>query len=210
MEPVKRDLEKLKKEMEMLKAAVSHLTDGHSATGAKTPPSAPVREPHPDPTLNRIMETLNRTIEQENRTGSITYLGVFASGGRQSNWIRSAVSTDDLIALAEDGTAEAILRCIGNQDRLTLLLALMRKPMNVAAMVESCGFRTTGQVYHHLRPLLAADLVYEEEHGERGVYADRPYRVQGIIMLLAGVADLMDATYSRGSFTLPGEAPPME
>ena len=49
METVKQELENLKKEMEMLKAAVSHLTDGHSATGAKTPPSAPVREPHPEP-----------------------------------------------------------------------------------------------------------------------------------------------------------------
>lgn len=35
METVKQELENLKKEMEMLKAAVSHLTDGHSATGAK-------------------------------------------------------------------------------------------------------------------------------------------------------------------------------
>ena len=90
METVKQELENLKKEMEMLKAAVSHLTDGHSATGAKTPPSAPVREPHPDPTLNRIMETLNRTIEQESRPVNLSaYMRVRANARRRftrSGW----------------------------------------------------------------------------------------------------------------------------
>ena len=64
--------------------------------------------------------------------------------------------------------------------------------MTVAMLVEKCGFNSTGQVYHHLKPLIAADLVFEVEQGDRGVYAVKPHRVQGIIMLLAGISDLVD------------------
>ena len=49
--------------------------------------------------------------------------------------------------------------------------------------------------------LQTADLVYEasEEEG-RGIYAARPYRIQGILLLLAGIADLVDDQYTRGKW----------
>ena len=155
---------------------------------------------HPDPRLSSIMSTLCEFADREERTGSVTYLGVFTSGGRQSNWIQNGINTDDLLALIENRSASTVLQSIGNNDRLNLLLAILRTPMTVVAMVEKCGFNTTGQVYHHLRPLIAADLVYEVEQGERGVYAVKPHRVQGIIMLLAGIADMTDTKYSNGTW----------
>ena len=160
----------------------------------------PIKHMHPDAQLNSMMHTLTNVTDEEDRTGSITYLGVFTSGGRQSNWIRNQVNTDDLLTLVENRSAAAVLQCIGNNDRLTLLLTLLRTPMTVAAMVEKGGFNSTGQVYHHLKPLIAADLVYEVEQAERGVYAIKAHRVQGIIMLLAGISDLVDAEYSQGDW----------
>ena len=133
METVKQELENLKKEMEMLKAAVSHLTDGHSATGAKTPPSAPVREPHPDPTLNRIMETLNRTIEQENRTGSITYLGVFASAGRRRH------GRSDSALHRESGQAYAAACAYAQADERRRNGGKLRLPYNRAGVPSSAA-----------------------------------------------------------------------
>ena len=161
----------------------------------------PMKNMHPDPNLNSIMDSLSKLTDTENRTGSITYLGVFTSSGRQSNWIQNTVNTDDLLTLVDNKSAATVLQCIGNNDRLTLLLALLRTPMTVAAMVEKCDFNTTGQVYHHLRPLIAADLVFEVENVERGVYAVKPHRVQGIIMLLAGISDLIDPKFSQGCWT---------
>jgi DNA gyrase subunit B len=64
-------------------------------------------------------------------------------------------------------------------------------------LVSDCGYSSTGQVYHHLKPLLAADLVAEDEH-RRGSYIIKPYRVQGLVMLLAGISDLVDSTYTQG------------
>jgi hypothetical protein len=200
------EIENIKKEMEDLKKLFLQFTGNTAENDPKEEKQPlknvrPMNNMHPDPKLSNIMNSLCKITDTENRTGSVTYLGVFASGGRQSNWIKNELNTDYLLTLIENKSAAAVLQGIGNNDRLILLLALLRTPMTVAAMVEKCGFNTTGQVYHHLKPLIAADLVVEVEHTERGVYAVRPYRVQGIIMLLAGISDLIDTEYSQGNWT---------
>lgn len=43
---------------------------------------------HPDQRLSEMMVELGEKAESECSTGRITYLGMFASGGRQSNWIK--------------------------------------------------------------------------------------------------------------------------
>ena len=112
-------------------------------------------------------------------------MGVFASGGRQSTWVKNDLNTDGLLALIENRTAEKVLACVGSNDRLNMLLAILRKPRTVAELVNDCGYSSTGQVYHHLKPLLTADLVTEDK-AHRGTYIIQPHRVQGVIMLLAG------------------------
>ena len=200
------EIENLKKEMEELKKVVMLFVENSAVTEPEEESTElkrvhQMKNMHPDQKLSSIMRLLCRLTDKENRTGSITYLGVFNSGGRQSNWIQNDVNTDRLLALIENKLAATVLQCIGNNDRLTLLLALLRTPMNVASMVTECGFNTTGQVYHHLKPLIAADLVFEVEQAERGVYAVIPHRVSGIIMLLAGISDLMSTEFSKGSWT---------
>lgn len=150
---------------------------------------------HPIPELSRQMEELCEYANEKEYTGLIDYMGVFASGGRQSNWIRHYVDTDGLLTLIENHTAEKVLNCIGNSDRLNILLALLKKPRTVAELVEVCKLNSTGQVYHHMKPLLAADLIAEEEHSGKGIYIVQPHKVQGIIMLLAGICDMVDETF---------------
>jgi len=66
-------------------------------------------------------------------------------------------------------------------------------------VIEECGYNTTGQVYHHLKPLLAADLIMEDDNN-RGCYFVQPHRVQGVIMLLAGISDMLDTKYTQGDW----------
>lgn len=153
---------------------------------------------HPDPTIQSIMDRLENSCGQSGDTGRITYLGVFSSGNRQSNWIRNDVSADKLLELISNHTAENVLACIGNSDRLNILLAILKKPMTVAQLVEECGYNSTGQVYHHLKPLLTADLIAEDKKEGKGVYVVQYHRVQGILMLLAGISDMVDPTYTQG------------
>lgn len=159
---------------------------------------------HPDNRLSEQMEELCYKAEEKGLSGLVTYLGVFNSGGRQSNWIRNSVPTDELLPLIESGMASKVLACIGNTNRLGMLLEILREPSTVASLVKKCGFGSTGQVYHHLKPLLAADIVVEDEH-QKGVYIIQPHKVQGIIMLLAGISDMVDETYTQGTWEDDGE-----
>lgn len=153
----------------------------------------------PDPALSAVLDRLENACGESGSTGRIAYLGVYASGGRQSTWMRGDVNTDTLLDLIENRTAEKVLACIGSNDRLNMLLAILRKPRTVAELVSDCGFSSAGQVYHHLKPLLTADLVAEDEQ-HRGAYVIQPHRVQGVIMLLAGIADLVDTAFTQGQF----------
>lgn len=118
--------------------------------------------------------------------------------------IRNSVPTDDLLALIESGVAGKVLACIGNSNRLAMLLEILRGPKTVASLVEKCGFGSTGQVYHHMKPLLAADIVVEDEQ-QKGVYVIQPHKVQGIIMLLTGISDMVDETYTQGAWETDDE-----
>ena len=168
------------------------------ATGGPNPKVGHVEKMtgmHPDERISSLISDLEDACGADGSTGRITCMGVFASGGRQSTWVKHDVSTDGLLHLIENRTAEKVLACVGSNDRLNMLLAILRKPRTVAELVSDCSFSSTGQVYHHLKPLLAADLVTQDK---RGSYIIQPHRVQGLIMLLAGVADLVDGTYTQG------------
>lgn len=154
---------------------------------------------HPNPRIMALLDELENKCGAKGCTGALAYVGVFSSGGRQSTWARDEVNTDELLYLIENKMAGKVLQCIGNDERLKLLLAILRQPMTVAQLVEQCGYSSTGQVYHHLKPLVAADLVVEGEGG-RGVYCIQPHRVQGVIMLLAGISDMLDPKYTQGDW----------
>ena len=196
------ELEALKQQMNEMYAAIKHLLPDlpACATGGPNPTVGHVEKMehmHPDEHVSAIMNQLQDSCGESGDTGRITYMGVFASGGRQSNWIKHNLNTDALLPLIENRTAEKVLACVGSNDRLSMLLAILRKPRTVAELVSDCGYTSTGQVYHHLKPLIAADLVTEDHR--RGSYVIRPHRVQGVIMLLAGVADLVDGAFTQGT-----------
>lgn len=197
------ELEALRKEVDSLKADIEELkrflipsyqeqSDAPDMVGHVEK----MHNLHSDPSLMTIMDRLENKCGESGSSGCISYVGVFASGGRQSSWIKDYMNTDDLLSLIDNGTAVTALSCIGSQDRMKLLMALLKQPMTAAQLVKACGFNTTGQVYHHLNVLVAADLVYSE----RELYIVQPYRVQGIIMLLAGISDLTDNEYGKGDW----------
>lgn len=159
-----------------------------------------VKNIHPDKTLDEKLGELCQQTKDKGISGLISHLGVFYSNDRQHNWISSGVNIDDLLKLIENKMVEKVLNCIGNSDRLNILLAILKKPMSVAEIVKECKLNSTGQAYHHMRPLLVADLIVEDINNNKGVYAIQPHKVQGIIMMLAGISDIVDETYSKGNW----------
>ena len=196
------EINELRQQMADMQATLKQLLPPTPAcaTGGPNPTVGHVEKMpgmHPLPEVNALLDRLENSCGADGSTGRVTYMGVFASGGRQSTWVKNDLNTDGLLSLIENRTAEKVLACIGSNDRLNLLLAILRKPRTVAEMVSEGGFSSTGQVYHHLKPLITADLVVEDK-AHRGSYIIQPHRVQGVIMLLAGIADLVDGTYTQG------------
>ena len=152
-----------------------------------------------DKRLASMQIELCKKREERGNTGFVTYFGVYSTASHGNNWI-SETNVDRLLELIESNIAAKVLACIGSNQRLNLLLALLRAPRTAAQLVEECGYNTTGQVYHHLKPLLAADLVKEEEQLGRGYYVIQSHRIQGVVMLLAGISDLVCAKYSSGAW----------
>jgi DNA gyrase subunit B len=149
--------------------------------------------------LDGLLKQLVAYASNHSESGAIAYTGTFSSGDeestQQSIWA-STVPTDHLLKLNDNRLVEKVLTSVGNTQRLAILLALLRKPKTVAQLVAETNAKTTGQVYHHLKPLVSADIIKED----KGVYAVIPYRVQGIIMLLTGVWDLVDTRYTSGTW----------
>ena len=218
-----QEIDRLEKELEEMKAQLTSVMELLTASAAELKGLGDqkkhdfdgrdyvghvqkMKHMHPDAHINALMDDCENACGQGGDTGRITYLGVFASGGNQSNWVKKDVSGNELLELAENGTAKSVLACIGSQEKLNILTALLRKPSNVAQLVEKCGFGSTGQIYHHLKPLLAADLVREMSGGhQKGYYEVVPHRVQGIVMILCGIADLTESRYGLSRFEKAAE-----
>ncbi|MCL2406156.1 MAG: ArsR family transcriptional regulator [Defluviitaleaceae bacterium] len=196
------EIDEINVQLGEIKTMLAQLTK-QPHTKARTRPlkniELPVWNEDTDKRLVELQEELCQMTDEKGSTGYVTYVGVYSSSNRQSNWI-SKTNIDKLLELIQSNIAAKVLACIGNNDRLNMLLALLRSPMTVAQLVEECGYNTTGQVYHHLKPLLAADLVKEDEQHGRGSYVMQPHRVQGVIMLLVGISDMLDTEFSQGSW----------
>lgn len=188
-------------ELDVIKAELKKLKEFYMRSSSKAEEGGknwkrvePIRNMHPDSRLSGMMTEMCTHAEESGASGLVTYMGVFSSGGRQANWIKNEVNADDLLRAVEDRTPESVLACVGSNERLNILIALLKKPMTVAEIVKKCGFGSTGQAYHHMKPLLAAGIIAEGEEGAgKGVYVVRFDKVRGIIMLLAGICELATA-----------------
>jgi DNA-binding transcriptional ArsR family regulator len=188
----------LKAELEKVKRNVHRIPLPHTAPH----PSEAGKEvlaPEGRAQLDELRDQLVDYTAAHQGSGALAYAGTFCSGDEQTTrqliWATS-ISTDELLKLNDNRMVEKVLASVGNHQRLAILLLLLQKPLTVNQLVEASGANTTGQIYHHLKPLVAADTI-QEDHG---VYAVIPHRVQGIIMLLAGVWDLIDNRYTSGTW----------
>ncbi|MDE6592997.1 MAG: helix-turn-helix domain-containing protein [Oscillospiraceae bacterium] len=194
IDSLKKDINEIKEMLKGGKTEEETSDDDHVDRQCGSGSAEKIEDMPYNKVLNSLMERIQGECEADGSTGRVVYTGCFASGGRQSVWI-GQYSNDNLLKLIEDRSAEKVLNCIGSGDKLNIMLSLLRKPMTVAQIVSEGGFNSTGQVYHHLNALIAADLVMEDPNSNKGTYIIAPYRVQGIIMLLSGISDMIEGDF---------------
>ena len=99
------------------------------------------------------------TPEEVDASGAVGYEGDVRLHGQVAWAIRySPAAVLDLPA----SPAAEVLAALGHPVRLALVRRLLEGPASAAELQDAAGLSSTGQVYHHLRALTAADVVEQD------------------------------------------------
>lgn len=123
--------------------------------------------------------------EANEGSGRIYYSGQYRNSTIKYKWKAQEQQISSL--LNQDGEKLAkILSALGNKQRLDILRSVLQEPVNGMDLVGRLHMGTTGQLYHHTKALMGADLLIQEERG--GEYSLPAHRVLPVLLLLAGAA----------------------
>ncbi|GAB2697621.1 helix-turn-helix domain-containing protein [Paenibacillus thermoaerophilus] len=129
--------------------------------------------------------------EREDELGVIYYSGQYSGVSGHYRWEPQEKHAGELLDADGDKVAK-VLAALGHKQRLDILRAVIREPLTGPELVERLGMGTTGQLYHHLKALLGADLLHQEERG--GSYSIPGHRTLPLLLLLAAASELLDAS----------------
>ncbi len=142
-------------------------------------------------TIRRVGEELASAARASDSAGILSYSGYYERSGPEGRgralWVDERRTTDELFSQDDERVAR-LLSALGHRQRAAIIRELLGGPASATELVERLGMGTTGQVYHHLNALLAADLVTQIE---RGRYRLRGRRIPALMLLMAGVRDLL-------------------
>ncbi|MFC5448838.1 ATP-binding protein [Paenibacillus aestuarii] len=170
------ELDALTSQMNELRRLVTQLVGAPASGKMEIPNGAQVRSDE---------------LERENGAlGSLFYSGHY-HGQNRFRWDPQQRSVEQLLNLDSDKVAK-VLAALAHKQRLDILMAVMREPLTGAEIVERLNMGTTGQLYHHTKALVSADLLVQEERG--GKYSLPPHRSLPFLLLLAAGSDLLDAS----------------
>lgn len=174
----------LTQEMDVLKNQMAELQQlVYQAIMERKPLSAASQHQHEIATAPNINEATSEV-------GSVFYSGQVRLNGHSIRWEPQERRMDQLLDMNTEKAAK-ILAALGNKQRLDILKAVMAEPLTGSELVERLNMGTTGQLYHHLKALLGADLLVQEQGGR---YALPQHRSLPFLLLLSAAGDLQDAS----------------
>ena len=136
--------------------------------------------------LARLAERTGPEFDKDGVAGSLLYAGrATTPGGGDLIW----QAEHPLPGVLAEGweQAAAVLAALGNPVRLEIVRRLLLGGETVQELQEIPGLGTTGQLYHHLRDLQAANLVTQRRRGRYGVAADK---VVPALIIIAAAANM--------------------
>nr|WP_258037291.1 winged helix-turn-helix domain-containing protein [Streptomyces sp. SM14] len=146
-------------------------------------PSAPSTPSTPDDlywALNRLRSELDEL--GEDRGGVMIAGSVGGSDPTVGRTEWQYVTTTATLLETDWATLADAVSALGQPVRLRLIKALLEGRSTVAELVELDGLGTTGQIYHHLRQLVAAGWL---QGAGRGRYQVPPTRLVPLLAVLA-------------------------
>lgn len=142
------------------------------------------------PTINLQETTHKDSVTKKIEPGSVFYSGRVHLNGHGFRWEPQERRMQQLLELNSEKTAK-VLAALANKQRLDILRSVLNEPLSGSELVDRLNMGTTGQLYHHLKALLGADLLVQEPGGR---YAFPNHRCLPFLLLLAAVSDLLDTS----------------
>lgn len=129
--------------------------------------------------------------EEESLFTSISYRGTITTDEGRRKW-RPASKTLGEVLAPDSGSLANILSSLGHKQRIEIIKSLLQEPKNAAELVKELGMGTTGQLYHHMKPLLHASIIEQKERG--GSYSIAGDKILPILLQLAGAAEMFESS----------------
>ena len=112
--------------------------------------------------------------------------------GGSGPWEGSAIawqmerSWDEVLTAAGEHVAR-VVAALASATRLRIVAELVGGPLTTADLSSRLDQPTSGQLFHHLKELLAVGVVHQPR---RGTYALRPQHVLPVLTVISAAADL--------------------
>ncbi len=177
---VEAELDELKLQLTELHAMVKQLISSN--------PAPSVHASHPRPAA---ITSQTNTVQDPVHQGGVYFSGHFQGSLSRYQWEPQERRASQLLDLDGDKVAK-ILSALGHRQRLDILRAVIHEPLTGAEIVERLNMGTTGQLYHHIKALVGANLLIQEDRG--GKYTLPDHRALPLLLLLASAGELLDTS----------------
>ncbi|WP_150265208.1 ATP-binding protein [Paenibacillus tepidiphilus] len=167
-----REMDELHSQMAILQQLVQQLLAARTAGDYPSAVQAPLHE----------------TAETPKEAGAVFYSGHMEWSGEGFRWEPQERRLEQLLGVSSDRLVK-VLAALGHKQRLDILCAVLIEPLTGAELVEQLRMGTTGQLYHHLKALTAANLLVQEQSGR---YTVPKHGRLPFLLLLAAAGDLLD------------------
>lgn len=125
---------------------------------------------------------------QESGGGVVAYAGTGPWDALTVAW-QVGRSWDDILAATGRATA-SLLSALANPTRIRIVGAILRGSRTTADLIDVLDQPSSGQLFHHLKDLIAAGVIHQPV---RGVYAVRPSHVVALLTIMCAAIDLVPA-----------------
>ncbi|GIJ49347.1 hypothetical protein Val02_62330 [Virgisporangium aliadipatigenens] len=129
--------------------------------------------------------TANATGWQDLTPETFVYGGLGGWDERTIAW-QIARGWDEIRAAPAEPSA-GVLAALGNPTRVRIVAELLRRRLTTAELARLLDQPSSGQLFHHLKELLAAGVIHQPV---RGTYAVREHHVVPLLAVLCAVMDL--------------------
>ncbi|WP_125806828.1 helix-turn-helix transcriptional regulator [Actinoplanes sp. ATCC 53533] len=137
------------------------------------------------PADTQVVEQLVHRLEGDGKAETLVYAGVGGWDGQTLAW---QVERDWAeIRSAPPEHSATVLAALANPTRVRIAVELLRHGRTTAELAKRLDQPSSGQLFHHLKELLAAGVIHQPE---RGTYAVRHQHVIPLLAVLSAVMDL--------------------